>query len=213
MGKIKLIAFLLVGAFVLYSVLSGSKGSSTNVVNLDTVLDTMAATLTELDGESADTDAPAPTEDTADDPEKTNQVLGLYHTKINDAKMQATPIGIAMQTDGAILGFDDKDSDNAKGSGEKDLFKVEIDVENSRLVATDLEHGYARDHKMRFGGLLTGYFIGRMLTGQRGAGITSSKFKNTTMSKKGYHSAAKSSVAAKSRARSGGGSRSFSTGK
>lgn len=212
LGKIKLVGFLIFGGFVAYTLLTDSGSSSSNVVDLDVVLDKFIETMDELDGaaEGAAATAAAPADNVEEDPEKTGQILSLYHSKINAAQLQTTPIGIVTRADGAILGFDDKDGDNAKAaSGEKDLFSVEIDAERSRLIATDLEHGYARDGRFRVGGLVAGYFLGRMLTGQRAAGVSSSKFANVKTQPRGYHKSAQSAV----RARSGGGSRSFSSGK
>ncbi len=212
MSFIKLIIIAVIGLAIFGSFFSSE--DDVNVVNLDTVLDSMIATFEALDGDTA---ANANTEQTVngDTPEnagKTALFIETYHEKINEAKMMPDPIGVAMQGDGSVLGFTDADNDNAQSGTETDLFKVEIDVENSRLIATDLQHGYHRDSGFRMGtGLLAGYMLGRMLTSQRAAGISPNRFKNMNMQPRGYHASARSSV--RQRVKASRGSRSFSLGK
>ena len=194
-------------------------GSSANVevIDLNTVLDVMVQTMDQLaetpvenatEGENPE-DVVAVAE--SDNAEVTHTFLTTYAKNLNDAKVMSKPVGVSMRADGAIEGFTDADGDGAMGTSDKQLFTVEIDQERSRLIATDTQNSYHRDHGFRIspGGLFMGYMLGSMLHRQRASGIAPSRFSNMKMSPSNYHSSAVS----KARARSSGGSRSFSSGK
>lgn len=232
----------LVAALLVSLTLTGC-GASYNVemIDLDKVLDILIATLDELDGGDADSvdatavakattgDGEAATEvavpETANDEAKDKQFANAFRINLNAAKLMSQPIGISVNDAGEIQGFTDTNNDNVQGSGEGQLFKIEIDAEGQRLIASDTS-GNHRDHRYRprFG-FFTGYMIGSMFNRQSGyySGSRSSlrpKYGSMSMSPKGYHagavakarSAAKAKAAASS-ARSKTGSRGFSFGK
>ena len=214
MGKIfGYIKMAFIGIFVLGiigALFLDDEGEEERLVDLDVVLDTMVSTLDGLDSGQAGSGTATVTP-VEEDSSKSGAFLSAYHTNINNTSMIPTPIGVTIDEKGSILGFDDEDGNNEQAGSEGNLFRVEIDAENSRLVATDLENGYHSDRGFRVGGLMAGYLLGRMLSGQRTAGISSNKFSKMKMQPRGYAEGIKASRRAS--AKRSRGSRSFSTGK
>ena len=101
------------------------------------------------------------------------------------------PIGITLKEDGSFDGYQDSNRNEIKDEGEADLFKVEIDGESSRLIATDTS-GNVRDHHFSGSGMLAGYLIGSMLGRQRGAGISPSSLSGKTATPKSAYQSARS---------------------
>lgn len=125
-------------------------------------------------------------------------------------------LGVAIRDDGAVIGFHDKNADGDKGADEPDVFSVELDNENRRLIATDLtREGFHRDkpYRMRGAGLFTGFLLGSMLGRQQTAGVDSKRFGGLKMSTRGYHATSGAYRYSASGARGVGGSRSTSFGK
>jgi hypothetical protein len=158
--------------------------------------------------------------DPLQDAQRRQEFLARYASNLNTAKILGSSVGVEMTVAGDILGFRDANSDGLRDSGEKEIFKIQIDEENSRLIATD--GTYYRDQRYRpTGGFFTGYLIGSMLTRNRSyySGARASArpdFKNRKMSPKNYHAGAVSKARARTRssgARSRSGSRGFSFGK
>ena len=120
-----------------------------------------------------------------------------YNEGLNAAQppINANPIGVESLADGAILSFDDANSNGIKDPGEKDLFKMEVDAENNQLIAST--DGEARQSGFSPSGLLMGMMIGNMLSRQRATG-TNPAARRTT---------ARGTPSAKSRAGSGSHSR------
>ena len=178
-------------------------------VDLDRVLDITSQTLTAFEQEQAYNNY-------AENSEVKEDGASLTKTAMNEESMQefgkqlernlnrAAPqihpesIGVNMSEDGSVQGYNDKNNNGMKDSGEKELFKIEVDGEKQRLLASSGEH--VRDHGFSGSGLLTGLLIGNMLSRQRGAGISPSSLSSKrTVSKSAYKSA---------RTRSGSGSHS-----
>ena len=204
----------------------GCGSTNVEVVDLNKVLDVFGDTLTELDGKHSDKgEAEVEVVDEASEKaEFQKEFVDLYTTNLNKAKLVSGSIGVVMAPSGDIEGFKDKNSDMKKDAGEKKLFSIQIDEENSRVVATD--DTYYRDHSYnRRSGFFTGYLIGSMMGRNRsyysGSRMGSKpNFTGKTMSPKNYHqgavSKAKSRAKAKSRSsssRSRSGSRSSGFGK
>ncbi len=213
----------------------GCQSALVEVIDLNKVLDLFQATLTELDGEEAaaakvnGADAEVETAEqevvgievvNEVDEAKKKEFLNLFITKLNAAKLVSTPIGVIMHESGAIIGFVDFDKDNDRDSGDKVLFKIEIDDARNRVIASD-SGGHHRDHRYRGGGFFTGYLLGSMLGRNRGyySGSRASMkpdYSKQTMSPKSYHASAVSkakTAARSSSARSRSGSRGTSFGK
>jgi len=109
-------------------------------------------------------------------------------------------IGISPQNDASVYAFDDKNANKIADEGELGLFVIEIDGENSRVIASS-QSGAVNDHHFSGTGILTGLLIGSMLNRQRGAGVNTKNL------------ASKKPVTAKAAARSRAGSGSHSRGK
>lgn len=206
---------------------SGDSGDDQELVDLDKVLDALVVVL-ERDAagsaagataapptgaataakpaEAAPTTTPAQPED----PKRIEAFLGRYAAELNRVHPVPGPVGVRMAENGAIEGFADADTDNVQDAGEDKLFEVEIDAARSRLVATDVQEGYARDHGMRLGGLGMGMMLGMMMSRQNGFyNGAPSHLAAKNVSPRGYHSEANTRY----RARTSGGSSGFRSGK
>lgn len=211
---------------IFLTLMSGCQSTSVNVVDLNKVLDIFQATLTELDAKGGAAEAkekavvdqiePVKEEDKA----KEEQFLTLFRAKLNAAKVSKIHVGVVMTPAGVFQGFADADKDNVKDSGEDELFKIDIDEERNRVVASD-GGGHHRDHSYRHGGFFSGYMLGSMLSRNQNyySGTRSGlrpDYGKTQMSPKTYHSSAVSKAKAAARsssARSRTGSKGFSFGK
>jgi len=109
-------------------------------------------------------------------------------------------IGISPQNDASVYAFDDKNANKIADEGELALFIIEIDGENSRVIASS-QSGAVNDHHFSGSGILTGLLIGSMLNRQRGAGVNTKSL------------GSKQPVTAKAAARARAGSGSHSRGK
>jgi hypothetical protein len=135
-----------------------------------------------------------------------------FATRLNQAGLSKDPIGVVMLGDGAVEGFRDLNNNRSKDGGEATLFKIELDKERNRLIATDTQNNHHRSSGYHMGGgFFTGYLLGSMLGRQHYSGVQPNRFSNMKMSDNRYRQTA----AAKTRpsARSAGGSRSFKSGK
>lgn len=110
-------------------------------------------------------------------------------------------LGVALEQDASFTGFNDKNSDNIKDSGEKEIFRVEIDAERSRLIATDLVSGEATTFRASGTGFLAGALVGRLMGRQSAAGVKSSSFANRKTTARSSYDSKRSS--ARSRTRTG----------
>lgn len=110
-------------------------------------------------------------------------------------------LGVALEEDASFTGFNDKNSDNVKDAGEKEIFRVEIDAERSRLIATDLVSGEATTFRASGTGFLAGALVGRLLGRQSRAGVKSSSFANRKTTARSSYDSKRSS--ARSRTRTG----------
>lgn len=131
-------------------------------------------------------------------------------TNIMMQVMNASPnfyskfLGVALEEDASFTGFDDKNYDNVKDSGEEAIFTVEIDAENSRLIATDIISGEATTIRASGTGFIAGALVGRLLGRQRAAGVKPSSFASRTVSQRSaYDSKRKSTTSARSRTKTG----------
>jgi len=193
---------------VVVNLFSGSDDDEeVKVVDLDVVLDSFIEVADGMPSSELETEGEG------------SAGLGPLFVKKYAAKLQEVDlfegetVGIGYTKSGAFVGFADESKDGLMDEDERAIFTVEVDAEQSRLIATDLENSYHRDGSYRAGsGFLTGFLIARMVSGQRSSGVNTSKFKSMSMSQRGYHSAAKSSVRSARSARSTG-SGSFRSGK
>lgn len=219
-----LIVLLLAGVF------SGCTGSRKEIIDLDKVLDVMQASLDELNKTTPiktdfftdvpedvasstsgnDSFLPIPPEKQSNDFNRT--FTAKFENDLNAAGLSKNRIGVNLAKDGSVEGYPDYNKNFKQDVNEKTMFKVEIDVERNRLIATDTQNQYRRSSGYSFAqGMFASYLLSSMLGRQRSAGIRSSRFAGMKMSSPNYRKSALSKF--KRSARSSGGSRSFKGGK
>ena len=86
--------------------------------------------------------------------------------------LHTAPITVVPRGDASLLAYEEKTGNTQMDEGDDALFLIEVDGENSRIIATS-RSGAVNDHHISGTGLLAGYLLGSMLTRQRGAGVTS----------------------------------------
>lgn len=177
LDKLKYGVYAVIGLFVAYTLITDNNGSGgVQRADLDQVLNVASDT---LDRFESSTDV---NEDNAMD-----KFAGSYAQNLNTSQpaISSSAVGVVSNTDGSFDGFADANNNSVKDSGEQDLFNLEIDSENNRLIASD--ETAVRDHHWSGTGLLAGMLIGRMLGRQRAAGKNPASKKAT--SKSAYKSA------------------------
>ena len=111
-----------------------------------------------------------------------NEFSVLLGYDLNDAQppLYDGQIGVAAQEDGSLMGFNDADGSSTREDGEQELFKVEVDTENNRLLASS--EGAVQEGGFSMGGLFMGMMLGNMLSRQRTAGVNPATRKATPAS-------------------------------
>ena len=186
------IGLLVLGA----TMLAGCTGTTPGA-DLNRVLDITMETMNIFDEKSEGVEGDAAMEKFADEL--------AYNLNTLEPKVYPVPVGVAYASDGSFEGYNDENRDNSKNSGEQDLFKIEIDAENQRLIASDENN--VSDHSFAgMGmGLLAGMLIGNMMSRQRAAGVDTKALSNkqTTARPAASQTTRTSSQSARSRAGSG----------
>ncbi len=149
--------------------------------------------------------------------DKTKKFLTNFKKELNTRKIGTKhQVGVLFMDSGVFEGYADKNKNNKKDAGEKKLFHLEVDGERKRVIATTWVNNkpYRRPRGYSLaGGLLGGYMLGRMMG--RGNRYYRSRprpnYRSMKMAPKNYRSSA--SKAARSSARSKGGSKGFRGGK
>jgi hypothetical protein len=133
--------------------------------DLDRVLGVTSESLTKFENTSGNLNATDINKDNV-----ISKFSESYEKDLNAVQppLNAGPIGVKSEADGSLLGFDDKNNNKVKDEGEKDLFKMEVDSQNNRLVASS--DGEVREQGFSGSGLLMGMLIGNMLSRQRATG-------------------------------------------
>lgn len=106
-------------------------------------------------------------------------------------------IGVVPLKDASLISYADKNKNNKREETEDALFLIEVDGQNSRVIATS-RTGAVSEHGFSGSGMLAGFLIGSMLSRQRSAGAAGSVAKKKPVS----------ATQARARARSGSGSHS-----
>jgi hypothetical protein len=123
--------------------------------------------------------------------------------KLAVAYNSATPvldgeqIGVNPLKDASLIAYADTNKDDKFDENEKALFLIEIDGQNSRVIATS-GMGAVHDRGFSGSGMMTGFLIGNMLSRQSSAGATAGVAQKKTVS----------GTQARARSRSGSGSHS-----
>jgi len=143
-----------------------------------------AITSVEKFGETKDKDSKKLAPITGMDAEKEKLFLKRFAENLNKAHLRSSPIGVAMLDNGAVEGFEDFNENMKRDGSEKVIFKIHIDKQRDRVIASDPIQGYHRDHSLGagFGGLMMGYMIGRMLNRQSATGFDTRQFEQMKMS-------------------------------
>ena len=198
MGNIKYI----IGALVVgYLVMSMFSGGSRGGIDLAQVLDRTDVALKSFQSNLNDKKI------TKLDEKTLEPLTGLMQHAMNmEPAIHKTPIGIELVKGATFQGFDDKNMDNIQDYGEADLFKVEMDFDGERLIASiggkqSTSSGMAR-------GLITGMVLGHLMGRQRSAGVRSGHFANRKVQSKSAYTRSggptRTGSSARSGARSGG---------
>lgn len=183
--KYGLIGLAIVG-YLGYTSLQGSKPQA---ADLGSVLDRTDYALTNYQVSNAD--------ETVDEAEM--ELFTGFMTDVMNAEQAfyAKPIGMTLGSDAVFTGFEDTNANRVRDDGEENIFTVEVDVENERLIATDVS-GNSVHHRYSGSGLVTGLLIGRLLSRQSASGIRRGSFNNRRTTSRASYSGARS------RSRSGG---------
>lgn len=130
-----------------------------------------------------------------------------------EPKAHPGPVGVALEKDGSFHGYEDKNDNRVKDSGESEIFKLEIDTENKRILASDGER--VADHSIAgmmggmAAGMLAGMLIGSLMNRQRSSGVnTQAMSKRQANTSRGSAGGANSSSSSSARSRAGSGSHS-----
>jgi hypothetical protein len=186
---------ILLGALTALVVACSSGPSS--VADLDRVLDITVDTLKKFETSVFNTKD-----------EKAMQAFARelqLNMNISYPKPANKPVGIELAKDGSIKGYADENNNSTRDGGEEDLFKIQIDSEKQRIIASDQQH--TRDFGISGMGLLAGFLMGSLLNRQRAAGVKPSSISQQKATPKSDYRKAYSS------ARSRAGSGSHSSGK
>lgn len=183
--------------------------------NLEKILDITASELKKFEEKHKDTNKEKAMDDFS---------LSLAETlNATEPKVYPKTLGVVAEKDGSFIGFEDKNVNKLKDDGEPTAFKVEIDGDKQKLIASNSE----RSAESGIGGLMMGMAGGMMMgmllgsimnrqsaTGTRpGANTPPRRAAGSSSSRSGSNSASSRSSSSSSSARSRSGSGSFSSGK
>jgi hypothetical protein len=171
MNSFSMVKYGLIAAAVGYFAFNNLSGESyaEDSIDLSAVLDVTVDTIYAFEEKVGDGQQLNPDETFIAFSEKLaenyNTAQPVLHTK---------PIGVAPKTDASLLAYEDLNSNKEMDQGEDALFLIEVDGENSRVIATS-RSGAVNDHSFSGTSLLTGYLIGSMLSRQTAAGVNKSQ--------------------------------------
>ncbi len=105
--------------------------------------------------------------------------LAANYNAATPALYEGKQIGVIPQEDASLIAFDDTNGNADYDEGEDALYLIEVDGENSRVIATS-RSGEVNDSRISGTGLLTGMLIGSMLSRQRASGANPASKKTQT---------------------------------
>ena len=131
-------------------------------------------------------------------PKEVGELNAYIRREMNAPKeFYGTKVGVAMTEAASFIGYSDKNANNVYEKGEPQLFLIEIDNENQRLIATDMSGNSTHARSGGFGGFLFLSLGNR----QRAAGVAPGSFNNRNSTPRSSYKAPSS---ARTRVRSGG---------
>lgn len=185
------------GVFLYFNLTGDSDGDITaSDIDLNRVLDVTVETLYQyeesLPEDTAEVDADA-------------AFLGLSNALATDYNAQMPALheknlGVSPQENASMIAYEDLNQNALWDENEDGIFIIEIDGENSRIIATS-RSGAINDHHFSGTSLLTGFLIGSLLSRQLKSGVDPKSLSS------------KQPVSAKSAAKARAGSGSYSSGK
>ena len=104
-----------------------------------------------------------------------------YASNLNkdQALAHLAPMGVKPEADGSFTSYADTNNNQIKDADEKSLFKLEVDAENNRLIASS-ENGVSEQPRMGMGtGFLMGMLMSNMMSRQRATGANPAARKAT----------------------------------
>jgi hypothetical protein len=129
-----------------------------------------------------------------------------FELKLNSSRPLVYPesyIAVTSEADGSFKGFNDTDNNHTQSAEEEVLFKIEIDAENNRVLASNPSGSETAESP--FSGMMTGMLMGMMMGNlmgrQRSAGVNPANRKTNVQ--RPARNASKSAPSARSRAGSG----------
>ncbi|MCK5811212.1 MAG: hypothetical protein KAH00_08975 [Cocleimonas sp.] len=185
--------------------------------NLERILEITASELKQFEEKHKDTNKEKAMDDFS---------LSLAETlNATEPKVYPKTLGVIAEKDGSFTGFVDKNVNKLKDSGEPTAFKVEIDGEKQKLIASDSERsaesGIGGMMMGMAGGMMMGMLMGSLMNRQSatntrpGANTPPRRSANAPASSRSSSSSANasrsSSTSSSAKSRSGSGS--FSSGK
>lgn len=105
--------------------------------------------------------------------------LAINYNAATPALYEGKQIGVIPQEDASLIAFEDVNGNADYDQGEDALYLIEVDGENSRVIATS-RSGAVNDSRISGTGLLTGMLIGSMLSRQRASGANPASKKTQT---------------------------------
>lgn len=168
---IRYIPIALIAGYFIYANFSDSS-SVDDDIDLNQVLDVTVETIYAF--EDANQGEAPENEDTAF--VQFGEELEANYNKAQPA-IYKEAISVEPQQDASLIAFIDKDANNSYSEGDDALYMIEVDGENSRIIATS-RTGAVGDHRISGTGLLTGFLLGSMLSRQRSAGVNSKNLAN-----------------------------------
>jgi len=181
-----------------FILLAGCSGGTQPSVDLDQVLKIGASSLHKLQDNSKVNKENAMQEFSNDFADDLNNTQPFVHP--------AGPLGVKPEADGSFVGFHDKNINQKMEAGEKAVFKLELDSENNRLVASDQSAVRDQPFSGMGTGFLVGMLMGNILNRQSATGANPASRKATPRST--YQNARKAQTARSARSRAGSGSHS-----
>ena len=124
------------------------------------------------------------------------KLASAYNSAI--PSLAAEQIAVSPLVDASLLAYEDINQDDNFDEDEDALFQIEIDGQNSRVIATSAV-GAVHDRAFSGSGMLTGFLLGNMLSRQSAQGATAGVSQKKKVS----------GTQARARARAGSGSHSI----
>lgn len=148
---------------------------------------------------------------------KASESADLFAINLTDAvnynKVYNQQISIIAQKDGSFDGFYDNNLNNIKDSSEKSVFKLEVDGNSNKLIASNSDSNKSVSSGFNMSGLFMGMMIGNLLSRQSSSGISREQMSRKSSSARSSSSVKSAINSRRASSRSRAGSGSFSRGK